>query len=75
MFGQSAGGLGLGLLAFLLGAAGVAAAVRTRRRRATFANTYGASGGIIFTVVQIGCSGVLLLGGVGLMVLAIIFRR
>ncbi|HEY4914950.1 MAG TPA: hypothetical protein VIJ91_13645 [Candidatus Dormibacteraeota bacterium] len=75
MFGQSAGGLGLGLLAFLLGAAGVAAAVRTRRHRATFANTYGASGGIVFTVVQIGCSGVLLLGGVGLMVLAIIFRR
>jgi hypothetical protein len=75
VFGQSAGGLGLGLLAFLLGAAGVAAAVRTRRRRATFANTYGASGGIVFTVVQIGCSGVLLLGGVGLMVLAIIVRR
>jgi hypothetical protein len=67
--------LGLGLLAFLLGGAGVAAAVRTRRRRATFANTYGASGGIVFTVVQIGCSGLLLLGGVGLMVLAIIFRR
>ena len=63
------------MLAFLLGAAGVAAAVRTRRRRATFANTYGASGGIVFTVVQIGCSGVLLLGGVGLMVLAIIVRR
>jgi hypothetical protein len=75
VFGQSAGGLGLGLLAFLLGGAGVAAAVRTRRRRATFANTYGASGGIVFTVVQIGCSGLLLLGGVGLMVLAIIFRR
>jgi hypothetical protein len=75
VFGQAAGGFGLGLLAFLLGTAGVAAAVRTRRRRATFANTYGASGGIVFTVVQIGCSGLLLLGGVGLMVLAIIFRR
>ena len=75
MFGQAAGGFGLGLLAFLLGTAGVAAAVRTRRRRATFANAYGASGGIVFTVVQIGCSGLLLLGGVGLMVLAIILRR
>jgi hypothetical protein len=74
VFGQAAGGFGLGLLAFLLGTAGVAAAVRTRRRRATFANTYGASGGIVFTVVQIGCSGLLLLGGVGLMVLASIFR-
>ena len=75
MFGQAAGGIGLGLLAFLIGAAGIAAAVRTRRRRSTYANTYGASGGIIFTVVQIGCSGLLLLAGIGLMTLAIIFRR
>ena len=75
MFGQSAGGFGLGLLAVLIGAAGVAAAVRTRRRRASYANTYGASGGIAFTIVQVGCSGLLLLGGVGLMALAIIFRR
>ena len=75
MFGQAAGGLALGLLAFLIGAAGIAAAVRTRRRRAAYANTYGASGGIVFTVVQVGCSGLLLLGGIGLMVLAIIFRR
>jgi len=75
VFGQSAGGFGLGLLAVLIGAAGVAAAVRTRRRRASYANTYGASGGIAFTIVQVGCSGLLLLGGVGLMALAIIFRR
>jgi hypothetical protein len=75
VFGQSAGGFGLGLLAVLIGLAGVAAAVRTRRRRASYANTYGASGGIAFTIVQIGCSGLLLLGGAGLMVLAIIFRR
>ena len=75
MFGQSAGGFGLGLLAVLIGLAGIAAAVRTRRRRASYANTYGASGGIAFTIVQIGCSGVLLLGGIGLMALAIIFRR
>jgi hypothetical protein len=75
VFGQSAGGFGLGLLACLIGAAGIAAAVRTRRRRAIHADTYGASGGIVFTVVQIGCSGLLLLGGVGLMTLAIIFKR
>ena len=75
MFGQSAGGFGLGLLAFLIGATGVAAALRTRRRRASYATTYGASGGIAFTIVQIGCSGILLLGGIGLMTLAIIFRR
>jgi hypothetical protein len=75
VFGQAAGGLGLGLLAFLIGAAGIAAALRTRRRRANFADTYGASGGIAFTIVQVGCSGLLLVGGVGLMALAIIFRR
>jgi hypothetical protein len=75
VFGQSAGGFGLGLLAVLFGLAGVAAAVRTRRRRASYANTYGASGGIAFTIVQVGCSGLLLLGGIGLMTLAIIFQR
>ena len=75
MFGQAAGGFGLGLLALLIGAAGIAAALRTRRRRATNPETYGASGGIVFTVVQVGCSGLLLMGGVGLMLLAIIFRR
>lgn len=75
MFGQSAGGFGLGLLAFLIGAAGVATALRTRRRRASYANTYGASGGMAFTIVQVGCSGLLLLGGIGLMTLAVIFRR
>ncbi|HXN79177.1 MAG TPA: hypothetical protein VN965_10430 [Candidatus Dormibacteraeota bacterium] len=75
VFGQAAGGLGLGLLALLIGGAGVAAALRTRRRRATNPETYGASGGIVFTVVQIGCSGLLLAGGVGLMALAVIFRR
>jgi hypothetical protein len=75
VFGQAAGGFGLGLLAFLVGTAGIAAALRTRRRRAANATTYGASGGIAYTVVQVGCSGVLLLGGIGLMTLAIIFRR
>jgi hypothetical protein len=75
VFGQSAGGFGIGLLALLLGSAGIAAALRTRRRRASIANTYGASGGVVFTAVQVGCSGLLVLGGIGLMVLAIIFRR
>jgi hypothetical protein len=28
-----------------------------------------------FTIIQVGCSGLLLLGGIGLMTLAIIFRR
>lgn len=75
MSGEEAGGLGLGLFAVLIGAGGVAAAIRTRRRRAEIANTYGSTGGIIYTVVQAGCSGVLALGGVGLIVLALLFRH
>jgi hypothetical protein len=65
----------MGLLAVLLGVGGIAAALRTRRRRARYAETYASSGGIVYTAVQIGCSGVLLLGGVVLMVLTLIFRR
>jgi hypothetical protein len=75
VFGQAAGGFGLGLLAFLLGTAGVAAAVRTRRRRASNPDMYGATGGVAYTIVQVGCSGLLVLGGIALMALAIIFRR
>jgi hypothetical protein len=75
VFGQAAGGFGIGLLALLLGSAGIAAALRTRRRRASISETYGASGGVVFTVIQVGCSGLLVLGGIGLMILAIIFRR
>jgi hypothetical protein len=75
VFGQAAGGFGLGLLAFLLGVAGVAAAIRTRRRRARYAESYAASGGVIYTTIQVGCSGLLLLGGIGLMILAVVFRK
>jgi hypothetical protein len=75
VFGQAAGGLGLGLLAFLIGVAGIAAALRTRRRRARYPDTYGSSGGIVYTGIQVGCAGLLLLGGLGLMVLSIMFRK
>jgi hypothetical protein len=75
VFGQAAGGFGLGLLAFLLGVAGVAAAIRTRRRRARYAESYAASGGVIYTTIQVGCSGLLVLGGIGLMILAVVFRK
>ena len=59
----------------LIGAGGVAAAIRTRRRRAEIAATYGATGGIVYTVVQAGCSGVLVIGGLGLIVFALLLRR
>jgi len=73
--GQEAGGIGLGLFAVLIGAGGIVAALRTRRRRAEIAATYGATGGIIYTVVQAGCSGLLLMGGLGLIILALILKR
>jgi len=73
--GQEAGGIGLGLFAVLIGAGGIAAAVRTRRRRGQIAATYGATGGIVYTIVQAGCSALLMLGGLGLVVLALVLRR
>jgi hypothetical protein len=75
MSGQLAAGIGLGLLAALIGAGGIAAAIRTRRRRAEIAATYGSTGGIVYTVVQAGCSGVLMLGGLILVVVALLGNR
>jgi len=65
----------MGTFAVLIGAGGIAAAIRTRRRRAEIAATYGATGGIVYTVVQAGCSGVLVIGGLGLIVFALLLRR
>jgi hypothetical protein len=73
--GQEAGGIGLGLFAVLIGAGGIAAAIRTRRRREHIAATYGATGGIVYTIVQAGCSALLMLGGLGLVVLALVLKR
>lgn len=73
--GEQVGGLALGLFAVLIGAGGIAAAIRTRRRRAEIAATYGATGGIVYTIVQAGCSSMLVLGGIGLIVLALLLKR
>jgi len=73
--GQAAGGIALGLFAMVLGAGGIVAAIRRRQRRAEIAHTYGATGGVVYTVVQIGCSGILLLGGLGLVVVALLLKR
>ncbi len=75
MSGQEAGGIALGLFAVLIGAGGITAAIRTRRRRAEIAATYGATGGIVYTMVQAGCSGLLVVGGLGLIILALAFNR
>ena len=75
MNGQEAGGIGLGLFAAILGAGGIVAAIRKRRRRADIAPTYAGTGGIVYTIVQAGCSAILLLGGLGLIGIALLIRR
>ncbi|HLZ94166.1 MAG TPA: hypothetical protein VKT20_02410 [Candidatus Dormibacteraeota bacterium] len=72
MSSNQVGALGLGLLACLLGLGGIVFAVRRYRGRAAIASTYGQTGGIAYTVVQAGCSGVLILGGLALMVLGLV---
>jgi hypothetical protein len=64
----------LGAFGFLLGIGAIAAAVHRRRGKDRYPETYAASGGIIYTVVQIGCGGILLLGGAGLVVLSLVNR-
>jgi hypothetical protein len=73
--GATASGLTLGLFAVLLGSALTAAALRRRRRRALYGETYHATGGVAYTVIQIGCAALFILGGIALMILALIFRR
>ncbi|HEY8816679.1 MAG TPA: hypothetical protein VIP57_16465 [Candidatus Dormibacteraeota bacterium] len=75
MNGQNAAVVGLGILAVLLGVGGVIGAVLTRRRRAEIAPTYGSTGGIVYTVVQLGCSGALLLGGLILIAVVLLAKR
>lgn len=75
MSGEQAAGIGLGLFACLIGVGGVLAALNRHRRRAEIAATYGSTGGVVYTVVQAGCSGLLLLGGLGLIVVALLIKR
>jgi len=73
--GATSNGFLLGVFALLIGVGAIAAALRRRRHRELYAETYTASGGMLYTAVQMGCGGVLLIAGIGLMVLAVIFRH
>jgi hypothetical protein len=75
MTGEQAAGLAMGLFACLIGVGGIVAAIRRRGRRAEIAATYGSTGGIAYTIVQAGCSGLLLAGGLGLIVVALLLKR
>ena len=74
MSGEQLGGLGLGLFACLLGVGGVFGAIRRYRRRAEIASTFGQTGGVAYTAVQSGCSGLLFVGGVLLIVTAVLLK-
>src|SRR5205809_8100861 len=73
MAGATSSGFLLGVFAFLLGIAAIAAAIRRRRGRERYPETYAASGGIIYTAVSMGCGAVLVLAGGGLKALALLF--
>ena len=75
MVSQSVGAAGMGILAAVLGAGGIAAALRTRRHRAGNPEAYASAGGIFYTVAQIGCSGLLLVGGAALAVIVLVTGR
>ena len=75
MSGEQAFGIGLGLFACLIGIGGVVAALNRHRRRAEIAATYGSTGGVVYTAFQAGCSGILILGGLALIVLALLVKR
>ena len=61
------GGLILGGLAILVGLGWTVGALYRRRDRAETAPTYAATGGIVYTVFQLGCAGLLILGGVAIL--------
>lgn len=63
------GGLAVGGLALLLGLGLLVGAFRRRAHRAEIAPTYAAAGGPLYTVFQVGCAGLLILAGVGLLIL------
>jgi hypothetical protein len=46
--------------------------VRRRRDRALTAPTYAATGGVVYTVFQIGCAGLLILGGIAILGLMLV---
>jgi len=68
-------GLLVGLAAIAAGGVTIVTAVLTRRRRAQIQTTYIKTGGVVYTVVQYGCAGTLILAGLLVIALVLIVRR
>ena len=66
------GGLALGGLAILIGIGWIIGALQRRRDRAETAPTYAATGGIVYTVFQLGCAGLLIVGGLAILALMLV---
>ena len=75
MSSDQVAGIGIGLFACLIGVGGVLAALSRHRRRAEIAATYGSTGGVVYTAFQAGCSGILILGGLALIVVAVLLKK
>jgi hypothetical protein len=69
---QHLGGIAMGAVAVLVGVAWVLGAVRRVRDRALAAPTYAATGGVVYTVFQVGCAGILIVAGLAILVLMVI---
>jgi len=67
MSGHLLGGLVLGVLAMVVGIGWILGALRRRSDRAETAPTYAATGGVVYTAFQIGCAGLLILGGLAIL--------
>lgn len=67
MSGHLLGGLVMGGLAVVVGIGWIVGAIRRRSNRAQTAPTYAATGGVVYTAFQIGCAGLLILGGLAIL--------
>ena len=67
-------GLVVGVMAVVAGVGSVTLALLTRRRRQEIAATYTSTGGVVYSALQFGCGGFLILLGLGLIGVVLVAR-
>lgn len=65
----------LGVVAVAGGAFSIFTAVQTRRNRAEIAETYATTGGPVYTAVQFGCGGALIVAGLAVIAAVLLVPR